>query len=48
MRRPQGLCAPEPISLVVVGAREAAELVKIVGSHADSNADNPSVLVARA
>lgn len=39
---------PEPISLVVVGAREAAELVKIVGSHADSNSDNPSVLVARA
>lgn len=38
----------EPISLVVVGAREAASLVKIVGSHADSNCDNPSVLVARA
>ena len=37
----------EPISLIVVGAREATELVKIVGSHADSNADNPSVLVAR-
>jgi nucleotide-binding universal stress UspA family protein len=38
----------EPISLVVVGARDAATLVKIVGSHADSNGDNPSVLVARA
>ncbi|OBJ34815.1 hypothetical protein A5630_10575 [Mycolicibacterium mucogenicum] len=38
----------EPISLVVVGAREAAKLVKIIGSHADANSDNPSVLVARA
>lgn len=37
----------EPISLVVVGAREAAKLVKIIGSHADANSDNPSVLVAR-
>ncbi|MHA7664433.1 universal stress protein [Mycolicibacterium sp. HS_4_1] len=38
----------EPISLVVVGAHSARELPAIIGSHADTNRDNPSVLIARA
>ena len=39
---------PEPVSLVVVGAHSAQELPAIIGSHADTNRDNPSVLIARA
>ncbi len=38
----------EPISLVVVGAHDAPDLSSIIGSHADRNCDNPSVLIARA
>lgn len=38
----------EPISLVVVGAHDAPDLSSIIGSNADRNCDNPSVLIARA
>ncbi|MDR3661014.1 MAG: universal stress protein [Mycobacterium sp.] len=38
----------EPNSLVVVGAHDATDLANIIGSHADSDRDNPSVLIVRA
>ena len=39
---------PEPISLVVVGVHSASDLPAIIGSHADTDRDHPSVLIARA